>query len=279
MFLGLVFGGLMLAVGAVILAITLLYWLYEAIRVYDHDLGETAVALPEVTHDGPPPGVHMPGPSYRPFLGAIGAAMLMAGLVFGEWLLVAGVIALVVTLVGWLVDARKEWDKTVEADRTGHLENIPAPRTPGLLLVGLLVLFLGAAIVQAGWVPPREASGGGAPAASGEPPTTGEPGGGGAPEPSAAPDADVVLTAFQVKFDTNAFTAPADVPWTLALVNNDPGTPHNVELKNPDGTEAWKGEIFNGVETRVYDVPALPAGQYPFLCTVHPTMNGTATLQ
>ena len=34
------------------------------------------------------------------------------------------------TLVGWLVDARKEYVKTVEADRTGHLESLPAPRTP-----------------------------------------------------------------------------------------------------------------------------------------------------
>ena len=74
------------------------------------------------------------GPSFRPFLGAVGTAMLMLGLVFGGWLLAAGVIALILTLVGWLVDAVKEYRKTVEADTTGHLENIPAPRTPSLLL-------------------------------------------------------------------------------------------------------------------------------------------------
>ena len=142
-FLGLVFGGLLLLVGIVILAITLLYWLAEAMRVYDHDLGPSAPALPAVVHDGPPPGVHMPGPSFRPILGAIGAAMLMLGLVFGEWLLAAGLVALIVTLLGWLVDARKEYVKTVEADATGHLENIPAPRTPSLLFVGLFVLLVG----------------------------------------------------------------------------------------------------------------------------------------
>ena len=98
--------------------------------------GRPAPPLPAVVHDGPPPGVHMPGPSFRPFLGAVGVTMLMLGLVFGEWLLLAGVIALVVTLVGWLVDARQGVRKTVEADQTGHLENIPAPRTPTLLLVG-----------------------------------------------------------------------------------------------------------------------------------------------
>ena len=67
----------------------------------------------------------MPGPSFRPFLGAIGTGMLMLGLVFGGWLLAAGVIALIATLVGWLVDARKEYVKAVEADRTGHLESLP----------------------------------------------------------------------------------------------------------------------------------------------------------
>jgi plastocyanin len=66
----------------------------------------------------------------------------------------------------------------------------------------------------------------------------------------------------------------------MALVNEDPGTPHNLELKDASGASVFQGEVFNGVETRVYDVPALPAGAYSFLCTVHPTtMLGTATLQ
>ena len=101
-------------------------------RIYDHDLGvRTATELPAVASEGPPPGVHMPGPSFRPFLGAVGTGMLMLGLVFGGWLLAAGVIALVATLVGWLIDAREEYVKTVEADTTGHLENMPAAADPG----------------------------------------------------------------------------------------------------------------------------------------------------
>ena len=36
---------------------------------------------------------------------------------------------------------------------------------------------------------------------------------------------------------------------------------------------------FAGVATKVYDVPALPAGAYTFVCTIHPTMTGTATLK
>jgi hypothetical protein len=278
LFLGLVFGGPLLLAGAIGLAITLLYWLMEALRVYDHDLGATAPPLPDVAHDGPPPGVHMPGPSFRPILGAIGTAMLMLGLVFGGWLLAVGFIALVATLVGWLVDAVKEYRATEAADTTGHIDNGPAPRTPALLLVALGVLLVGATMIQVGWLPPSEANGGtgdGSAPPSGAPPASGEPG------PSAPPaaEADITLVALNIAFDQTSISGPADTPFTIALDNQDAGTPHNVELKDGGGTSVFKGEIFNGVETRVYDVPALPAGSYTFLCTVHPNMTGTATLQ
>lgn len=277
--LGLVFGGLVLVVGAIGLVVGLLYWLREALRVYEHDTGATVPALPAVIHPGPPPGVHMPGPSYRPFLGALGASMLMLGLVFGEWVLAVGVIALIVTLLGWLVDARKEYAKTEEADTTGHLENIPDPRTPSLLLTGLGILLVGAVLVQGGWVPPR-ASGGEAAAASGAPGEgpSGEPG---APGPSegAAPAADVTVTAKDIAFLEPSVAAKADTPFTLAFVNNDEGVPHNVEFKDASGASVYLGEIFPGIATKVYDVPALPAGSYTFLCTVHPSMTGTATVQ
>ena len=44
--LGLVFGGLILVLGIVALVLTLLYWLAEGLRVYDHDIGPTAPELP-----------------------------------------------------------------------------------------------------------------------------------------------------------------------------------------------------------------------------------------
>jgi hypothetical protein len=159
LFLGLVFGGPLLIVGVIGLTVTLLYWLVEAVRLYDHDLGSTVPELPEVTHTGPPPGVHMPGPSFLPFLAALGAGLLFLGLVFGGWILAAGVIALILTLAGWMGAARAEFEKTVEADTTGHLENIPEPRTPKLLLSGLAIMLVAAFVVQVGWIPPR-ASGG-----------------------------------------------------------------------------------------------------------------------
>jgi plastocyanin len=275
LFLGLVFGGELLIVGTIVLAATLIFWLVEALRLYDHDIGDTVPRLPAATHDGPPPGVHMPGPSFRPFLGAVGTAMLMLGLVFGEWLLAAGFIALIATLVGWLVDARKEYDKTVEADTTGHLENIPPPRWPSVMFGGLSILLVGAIVIQLGWIPPREANGGDA-APSGGPPPVASEGPDGSPPPSSA---DIVLTAKDIAFDQAAISGPADMPFKIEFVNDDAGVPHNVELLDGSGAIAWKGDIFDGVDTRVYDVDPLPAGSYTFQCAVHPSMTGTATLQ
>ena len=40
-------------------------------------------------------------------------AVLMLGLVFPGWLLAVGVIALILTLVGWLTDANREFGRTV----------------------------------------------------------------------------------------------------------------------------------------------------------------------
>lgn len=270
LFLGLVFGGPILILGVIGLTLTLLYWGAEALHLYDRDLGATAPPLPAIDHEGPPPGVHMPGPSFLPLLAAIGMAMLLLGLVFGEWLLAVGVIAFVLSLVGWMGAARKEYVQTVEADAIGHLEPLPDPPTPKWLLTSLGLLLVAGFVVQAGWIPPR-AVGGEAPAESGEPVVS--PGAGGGPE------GKPVIHAKDVQFVEKAFTAPADKPFQVELVNDDPSIPHNVELLDSGGASVFKGDIFPGVETRVYDVPALAAGTYQYICSVHPTMTGTATLQ
>ena len=285
LFLGLVFDGLVLALGVIALVLTLLYWLAEGLRVYDHDNEPTTTVLPARVAAGPPPGVHMPGPSFRPILGALGTALLFLGLVFGGWLLAVGVFALVVGLIGWLFDARKEYVKVIEADRTGHLENLPDPRTPSRLFAVLAVLVVAAAVAQSGVLTAGSANGG-TPGASGSP----APGGSAAPPPPAGSGvpgspppgggpADVTVQAKDIAFVESTWTGPADKPFMLAFDNEDAGVPHNIAIKDAGGTEVFKGEIFNGAETRVYDVPALPAGQYAFVCSVHPNMSGTAALQ
>ena len=288
--LGLVFGGLTLVLGIIALVLTLLYWLAEGLRLYDRDIGPTAPELPAEIHEGPPPGVHMPGPSWRPFFGAFGVFALFLGLVFGGWLLAVGVIALITTLVGWLTDAVLDYRRIVEAETTGHIDNGPPPATPRRMFTVLVVLIVGAAVLQSGVFTTNSAAGAGGPTASGSPgappPASGPPASGPAasgPPASGAPGgpvtADATVHAQGIAFVDTTFTAPAGKPFTLAFVNEDQGTPHNVELKDASGKVAYKGEIFNGVETRVYEVPALPAGTYPYVCSIHSNMTGTATLQ
>ncbi len=285
LFLGLVFNGLILVLGVIALVLTLLYWLAEGLRIYDHDIAPTETVLPAVVSDGPPPGVHMPGPSWRPFLGAFGMFALFLGLVFGGWLLSAGVIVLIATLVGWLGDAVKEYRETVRADATGHLANIPESRVPSRLFGGLVVLILSAAVLQVTSFAIGEASG--APGASGAPPpaASGGPVGSGGPAGSGGPPAggatgDVTVEAKGIAFVQTSWTGPAGKPFTIAFDNEDQGTPHNIEIQDASGNVAFKGDVFNGVDTKIYDVPALAAGTYKFLCIVHPTaMTGTATIQ
>ena len=108
----------------------------------------------------------------------------------------------------------------------------------------------------------------------------GSGGGGGQPAPS-IPAADVTITAQGLKFLEPSFDAPADTPFTIAFVNLDPQTAHNVAIHegSATGPAVFTGEVFNGVDTRVYDVDPIPAGTYTFICTVHPSMTGTANIQ
>jgi plastocyanin len=91
------------------------------------------------------------------------------------------------------------------------------------------------------------------------------------------PAADVQIEARGIAYVRTAVDAPAGKSFTLAFLNSDAGVPHNVSIKAADGTELFKGEIFPGVAAKVYDVPALPAGTYTFVCSVHPNMTGTLT--
>ena len=101
-----------------------------------------------------------------------------------------------------------------------------------------------------------------------------------APSGSANPNL-VTISALGIKFEQESVTAPAGVPFQVLFQNKDAGTPHNVALHlgSATGAELFKGEIFNGIADRTYNVPALDAGAYAFVCTVHPTMVGTLTAQ
>ena len=97
-----------------------------------------------------------------------------------------------------------------------------------------------------------------------------------APSDNGGSGGDVVeVSALMIQFEQKELSAPADAPFVMRFDNKDAGTPHNVEIKDASGQSVFKGEIFNGVAVKDYAVPALAAGTYQFICTVHPNMIGT----
>jgi plastocyanin len=131
------------------------------------------------------------------------------------------------------------------------------------------------------------------PSPSSEPPTSASPSGSGGASASASAPASasasapasasaspsgggttVTISAQGIKFLEASVNAPAGKPFTLHFDNKDPATPHNVEILDASNASLFKGQIITGPATADYQVPALTAGTYKFMCTVHPTMTG-----
>ncbi len=297
------FGLLAIAVGVIALVSGLLYWGREASREYD--ALEAPMVRAAVVHPGPPAGVHVPGPSFRPLILAIAASVMVLGGVLDITIFIGGVVMLVIALLGWLRDARGEYRETVRADATGHLANIPAPGFPSRTLLAFGAIFVASILIAAGIVPPRDSAtsaagsarpGAAVPSAAASGAQSAAPSAGASGGPSAAPSGSpaaspaasgaasgtvLEITAAGVAFDKAELAAPAGVAFQIKFTNNDAGIPHNVAIHkdSPTGEIVWQGEIFNGTDTRTYDVPALPAGTYGFSCVVHPNMTGTLTVR
>ena len=92
---------------------------------------------------------------------------------------------------------------------------------------------------------------------------------------SGAAGSVVNLKAQNLAFDPKALTAPAGAAFQIAFDNQDNATLHDVVIKDAGGKEVFKGDLVTGVAQKTYNVPALQAGSYTFVCTVHPTMTGT----
>ena len=161
-------------------------------------------------------------------------------------------------------------------------------RPARLVLLILSLLAVGACTsASAGWtytpappatpVPSTEPSAApSGPSAGGSAAPSGPAGGSAAPS---AGSASVTITALAIAFTTPAVTVPAGTAFTLEFDNQDPAIPHDVQIKDGAGAQVFKTDVFPGVEKRSYQVPALTAGTYPFVCTVHANMTGTLTAQ
>jgi mono/diheme cytochrome c family protein/plastocyanin len=105
--------------------------------------------------------------------------------------------------------------------------------------------------------------------------------GGASPSPGASVDPNAPVVEISASsssaFDQSTVTAPADQAFVIHFANNENSVPHNVEVKDGGGASLARGDIITGVAEADYSVPALAAGSYSFVCSVHPNMTGTLT--
>ena len=275
LFFSVAMGGAALAVSGAAMVLALIAWGREAVREYDaigaghsdalqlHDGASTAPA-------GPPSGVHLPAPSLLPFLVSAAVAVLLFGAAIGLSFVLLGALMTAIALIAWLLDAGREYRAVEEADSSGHLVNPEPKRAPRISLAIFSILFIFIGGSQFGLFAP----------AAGE----GSPAPGESTAPTEAPsDGITEVSAMAVKFEQASIELAADVPTQLRFHNMDVGIPHNVAIHEGTvdtvGVELFQGEIFNGDDERLYDIPPLAAGGYVFICTVHPNMVGALTVK
>ncbi|HEX5040213.1 MAG TPA: cytochrome c oxidase subunit II [Candidatus Limnocylindria bacterium] len=87
----------------------------------------------------------------------------------------------------------------------------------------------------------------------------------------------ISIVASNSQFDIDSFEVPAGTPFCIEFENQD-NIQHNVAILD-SGTPLFEGEFLNEPGTITYQVPALDAGDYQFLCQAHPTtMLGDVTV-
>ena len=103
---GAVFVGQMLSVGITFLVLSAIRWFVEDMGYFE--AGGPAEyrqnplqVMPEAS---PPPGVHMPPPSFSPLLFAVGLILTAAGAVFTNQVLGAGITLIIVGGAGWFLE-------------------------------------------------------------------------------------------------------------------------------------------------------------------------------
>ena len=112
-----------------------------------------------MVHEGRPPGVHMPGPSFRPIIVATVVAVIFFGLVFGGWLLMAGIVMpITASSAGCATpDASTAWPSRPTGPATSNAPRSALPDRHASPSSGLL--FVLAIILNSGLIPPAGAEG------------------------------------------------------------------------------------------------------------------------
>ena len=85
-------------------------------------------------------------------------------------------------------------------------------------------------------------------------------------------DPDVVIVAEAMAFDPDEVQVAAGEPVSIVLDNRDEGVNHNIHVK--DAPSPNKTSLEQGVSRQALTV-TLTAGEYEFVCDIHPIMDGT----
>jgi plastocyanin len=104
---------------------------------------------------------------------------------------------------------------------------------------------------------------------------------------SAAPSADgggtaLEVTAVNIAYEEKELTAPADEAFSIHFVNNDPaGVIHDIDIRDSAGQTLQDQPTIDGGEETTYDYTPLAAGEYVYICSIHPipAMTGTLTVE
>jgi plastocyanin len=101
------------------------------------------------------------------------------------------------------------------------------------------------------------------------------------PEPASHPTVDVTVVSSGIAFSTQELIVAAGRPFTILHRNEDRGVPHDIDIRTNDGSVVADTETIDGGQSAVYSYPALAAGTYVFICSVHPipAMIGTITAE
>ena len=100
---------------------------------------------------------------------------------------------------------------------------------------------------------------------------------------SLPPDAVTLeLVGVNIAFDLRELTVPAGQPFAIHFINDDPpGVPHDVDIRTTEAQVLVDTPTIDGGQETTYVYEPLEAGQYVFICSIHPipAMTGTLTVE